>query len=243
MHIKTIFQRELRAYFTTPIAYVFIVIFLLLTGIFTFYLGDFFARGQADLMPFFSFHPWLYMIFLPAITMRLWAEERKNGTIELLFTLPITTGDIVVGKFLAAWFFTLISLILTLPIWLCVNYLGEPDNGVILASYLGSLLMAGGFLAIGACISALTKNQVIAFVLSVLACLLINLCGFPVVNDILKSWLPEILVDTINSFSFITNFDVITKGIIDVKSLCFFTSLIIFSLYTNSLLIDAKKAN
>jgi ABC-2 type transport system permease protein len=162
MRTMTIFQRELQSYFSTPIAYVFIVIFLLMTGIFTFYFGQFFSRGQADLTPFFSFHPWIYMVFIPAITMRLWAEERKAGTIELLFTLPLTTTQIVVGKFLAAWSFTLISLILTMPIWICVNYLGEPDNGVILASYLGSLLMAGGFLAIGACVSAITKNQVVA---------------------------------------------------------------------------------
>jgi ABC-2 type transport system permease protein len=242
MRTMTIFQRELQSYFSTPIAYVFIVIFLLMTGIFTFYFGQFFSRGQADLTPFFSFHPWIYMVFIPAITMRLWAEERKAGTIELLFTLPLTTTQIVVGKFLAAWSFTLISLILTMPIWICVNYLGEPDNGVILASYLGSLLMAGGFLAIGACVSAITKNQVVAFVLSLLLCLLINLSGFPMVIDLLKNWLPEIIVDTISSFSFIANFDIITKGIIDLKTLCFFASLIIFSLYANSILIESRKA-
>lgn len=243
MGIKAIFQRELQAYFTTPIAYVFIVIFLLLTGIANFYFGQFFYRGQADLNPFFSFHPWIYMVFIPAITMRLWAEERKSGTIELLFTLPLTTPQIVIGKFLAAWLFVCISLLLTFPVWICVNYLGDPDNGVILAGYLGSLLMAGGFLAIGAFISALTKNQVIAFVLTVLACLLINLSGFPIVTEFLKSWLPDIIVDTVISFSFISNFDVITKGIIDVKSLCFFTSLIVFSLYVNSILIEANKAD
>lgn len=243
MRVLAIFQRELQAYFATPIAYVFIVIFLLMTGIFTFYFGQFFLRGQADLVPFFSFHPWIYMVFIPAITMRLWAEERKSGTIELLFTLPITTSEIVVGKFLAAWFFTLISLILTMPIWLCVNYLGNPDNGVILASYIGSLLMAGGFLAIGACISALTKNQVIAFVLSLLICLLINLSGFPLVIDMLKNWAPEIIIDTISSFSFLANFEIITKGVIDLKTVCFFASLITFSLYANSILIESKKAD
>ena len=243
MSTATIFQRELQSYFTTPIAYVFIVIFLLLTGIFTFYFGQFFYRAQADLTPFFSFHPWIYMIFIPALTMRLWAEERKSGTIELLFTLPLTTMQIVVGKFLAAWCFTLLSLILTMPIWICVNYLGEPDNGVILASYFGSLLMTGGFLAIGACVSAVTKNQVVAFVLSVLICLLINLSGFPLVTDMLKNWLPEIIVETISSFSFISNFDVLTKGIVDLKSLCFFISLIVFSLYVNAVLIDVKKAD
>jgi len=243
MSIKAIFQRELQSYFSTPIAYVFIVIFLLLTGMVTFYFGQFFYRGQADLIPFFSFHPWIYIIFIPAITMRLWAEERKSGTIELLFTLPLTTAHIVIGKFLAAWLVTLVSLILTMPIWLCVNYLGEPDNGVIFAGYVGSLLMAGGFLSIGAFISALTKNQVIAFVLTVLACLLINLSGFPMVTEILNNWLPAVIVETIGSFSFIYNFDVITKGLIDVKSLCFFASLIVFSLYANSILIEANKAD
>ena len=162
--VRTIFARELKAYFTTPLAYVFIVIFLALTGSLTFFLGGFFERGQADLAPFFLFHPWLYLFLVPAIAMRLWAEERRTGTIELLMTLPTTTFAAVLGKFLAAWAFAGIALLLTFPMWLTVNWLGEPDNGVILASYLGSWVMAGAFIAIGACVSALTKNQVIAFV-------------------------------------------------------------------------------
>ena len=170
--VRTIFRRELVSYFSTPVAYVFIVMFLVLTGVFTFYIGNFFERGQADLIPFFSFHPWLYLFLVPAITMRLWAEERKSGTIELLLTLPVSMYQVVLGKFLAAWAFTGIALIFTFPIWITVNYLGDPDNGVILAAYVGSFLMAGGFLAIGAAISALSRNQVIAFILTVVTCFL-----------------------------------------------------------------------
>ena len=164
--VRTIFAREFMAYFTTPLAYVFIVIFLALTGSLTFFRGGFFERGQADLAPFFLFHPWLYLFLVPAIAMRLWAEERRTGTIELLMTLPTTTFAAVLGKFLAAWAFAAIALLLTFPMWLTVNWLGEPDNGVILASYLGSWVMAGAFIAIGACVSAMTKNQVIAFVVA-----------------------------------------------------------------------------
>ena len=178
-NVKAILKRELYGYFNTPVAYVFIIIFLFLTGIFSFYLGAFFERGQADLEPFFRFHPWLYLFLIPAIAMRLWSEERKTGTIELLMTLPISIADAVLGKFLAAWCFTAIALFLTFPMWITVNYLGEPDNTVILASYIGSLLMAGGFLAIGSCISALSKSQVIAFVISVVICFLFILSGFP----------------------------------------------------------------
>ena len=176
--LTTIFKRELRAYFATPVAYVFIVIFLVLAGVATFYMGGFYERGQADLEPFFQFHPWLYMFLIPAISMRLWSEERKAGTLELLLTLPVPLSAAVIGKFLAAWAFTAVALLGTAPLWLTVNYLGEPDNTVILAGYLGSLLMAGGFLAIGACISALTKNQVIAFVVSFVICFAFNLSGF-----------------------------------------------------------------
>jgi ABC-2 type transport system permease protein len=164
-NINIIFKRELNGYFSTPIAYVFIVIFLLLSGVFTFHLGGFFGRGQADLQAFFTFHPWLYLFLIPALSMRLWAEERKSGSIELLLTLPISITDAVLGKFLAAWAFTGIALALTFPMWITVNYLGSPDNMVIVAGYIGSLLMAGGFLAMGSSISALTKNQVIALLL------------------------------------------------------------------------------
>jgi ABC-2 type transport system permease protein len=242
-NIWVIFKRELLGYFTTPIAYVFIVIFLFLSGIFTFYLGNFFDRGQADLLPFFSFHPWLYLFLIPALAMRLWAEERKSGTIELLLTLPVTMAQAVLGKFLAAWAFTAIALALTFPIWITVNYLGDPDNGVIAAGYIGSLLMAGAFLAIGSCISAVTKNQVIAFVISVVVCLAFILSGFPMVLDFFTGWAPQVIVDAISSFSFITHFDAITKGVIDLRDLIFFVSLMALWLFANAVLLEMKKAD
>ena len=237
----TILKRELRGYFTTPVAYVFIVIFLLLTGILTFYLGGFFEREQADLAPFFFFHPWLYLILVPAISMRLWAEERKTGTIELLLTLPISTGQAVLGKFLAAWAFTTAALFATTPIWITVNVLGDPDNGVILAAYLGSLLMAGGYLAIGSCISAVTSNQVIAFVVSLVACLVFILAGLPAVLDFFTGWAPQAVIDTVSSFSFMTHFNSISKGVIDLRDVIFYGSLIGCFLLANTLILDAKK--
>ncbi len=240
--ILTVMRRELRGYFATPVAYVFIVIFLFLIGIFTFYLGGFYERGQADLEPFFRFHPWLYMLLIPAISMRLWSEERKTGTLELLMTLPVSLTEAVVGKFLAAWVFTAIALALTFPVWITVNYLGDPDNTVILAGYFGSLLMAGGFLAIGSCISALTKNQVIAFVISFVICFAFNLSGFPIVLDFFRAWAPDFVVNAISSFSFLTHFDSIMKGVIDLRDLIFFATLIVFWLYANTLAIEAKKA-
>ncbi len=237
----TILKRELRGYFTTPVAYVFIVIFLLLTGIMTFYMGGFFEREQADLAPFFFFHPWLYLILVPAISMRLWAEERKTGTIELLLTLPISTGQAVLGKFLAAWAFTTAALFATTPIWITVNVLGDPDNGVILAAYLGSLLMAGGYLAIGSCISAVTSNQVIAFVVSLVACLVFILAGLPAVLDFFTGWAPQAVIDTVSSFSFMTHFNSISKGVIDLRDVIFYASLIGCFLLANTLILDAKK--
>ena len=183
-----IVKRELGAYFSTPLAYVFIVIFLALSGAMTFFMGAFFERGQADLNSFFSFHPWLYLFLIPAISMRLWAEERKTGTIELLLTLPIPTWIIVIGKFLAAWAFIAIALGLTFPLWITVNYLGSPDNGVILASYIGSLVMAGGYLSIGSFLSAVTKNQVIAFILTAVVCFLFLMSGVELVQSFFQGW-------------------------------------------------------
>ncbi|CAN5270293.1 ABC transporter permease [soil metagenome] len=238
-----IFKRELSGYFITPVAYVFIVIFLFLSGIFTFYLGNYFERSQADLVPFFSFHPWLYLFLIPAITMRLWSEERKQGTIELLMTLPVTLGEAVVGKFLAAWAFTGIALGLTFPMWITVNYLGDPDNGVIVASYIGSLLMAGGFLAIGSFVSAISKNQVISFVISIVLCLIFVLSGYSLVIDFFSNWAPQYLIDTISSFSFLTNFNAITKGVIDLRSVIYFLTLIFCFLFANAIVVDLKKAD
>jgi len=241
--IKTVFRRELASYFATPVAYVFIVIFLVLAGMFTFYLGNFYERGQADLMPFFNFHPWLYLFLVPAVGMRLWAEERKSGTIELLLTLPITMWQAVAGKFLAAWAFIGIALVLTFPIWITVNYLGAPDNGVILASYVGSFLMAGAFLAIGSCVSACTRNQVIAFIITVVVCFLFLLAGFPLVLDVFSAWAPQGLVDAISGLSFLTHFSSISKGVIDLRDLIYFLLTIAFWLYASAVVIDLKKAD
>jgi ABC-2 type transport system permease protein len=238
-----VFRRELKSYFATPVAYVFIVIFLVLAGAFTFYLGGFYERGQADLQPFFSFHPWLYLFLVPAVSMRLWAEERKSGTIELLLSLPVTMGQAVMGKFLAAWAFIGIALALTFPIWLTVNYLGDPDNGVILASYLGSGLMAGAFLAVGACLSAATRNQVIAFILTAAVCFLFLLAGFPMVLDFFRVLFPQIIVDAVANLSFLTHFAAIAKGVLDLRDVLFFLLSIAFWLYASAVVIDLKKAD
>jgi ABC-2 type transport system permease protein len=239
----TIFKRELRSYFSTPVAYVFIVIFLLLSGAFTFYLGNFYERGQADLQPFFTFHPWLYLFLVPAVSMRLWSEERKSGTIELLLTLPLTMWQAVVGKFLAAWAFIAIALVLTFPIWITVNYLGDPDNGVIVAGYIGSLLMAGAFLAIGSCLSAATRNQVVAFILTVVICFVLLLAGFPMVLDFFRSWAPQGLVDAVAGLSFLTHFASIGKGVLDLRDIIYFVLMIGVWLYASAVVIDLKKAD
>ena len=241
--LLSIYKREFTSYFVTPVAYVFIVIFLFMTGVFSFYLGAFYESNQADLEPFFRFHPWLYLFLIPAISMRLWSDERKSGTIELLMTLPVSITDTVVAKYLAAWSFTAIALFLTFPMWITVNYLGAPDNTVILASYIGSLIMAGGFLAIGSCISALTKSQVIAFVISVVICFMFILSGFPMVLDLFESWAPQAVVDAIASFSFLTHFTSIKKGVIDIRDVIYFAALITFWLYVNIVIIENKKAN
>ena len=241
--VKALFARELKSYFATPVAYVFIVIFLVLMGTFTFYLGNFYERGQADLRPFFNFHPWLYLFLVPAISMRLWAEERRSGSIELLMTLPVTPGQAVLGKFLAAWAFTAIALVLTFPIWITVNYLGEPDNGAILTGYVGSLLMAGGFLSIGACVSAFTRNQVIAFVISIVVCFGFLLSGFPMVLDVFSGWAPQVLVDGIASLSFLTHFANISRGVIDLRDLVYFALLIGTFLYANTIVLQWKLAD
>ena len=239
--LKNIVKRELSSYFSTPLAYVFIVIFLSLLGSFTFYIGNFFVRGQADLNSFFVFHPWVYILLIPAVTMRLWAEERKTGTVELLMTLPITTTQAVIGKFLAAWIFIFVALILTFPIWITVNYLGDPDNGVIFAGYIGSLFLAGAYLAIGSSISAITKNQVIAFVIGTATCFIFTMMGLDLVLNFFKVWAPEFLVNTISSMSFLSHFESITKGVIEVRDFLFYLSVIIFWLFLNVIIVEYKK--
>jgi ABC-2 type transport system permease protein len=242
--VAAVFKRELASYFATPIAYVFIVIFLMLAGVFTFFYGGFYEAGQADLSnSFFYWHPWLYLFLVPALSMRLWAEERKSGSIELLMTLPLEAWQAVAGKFLAAWAFTGISLALTFPTWITVNYLGDPDNGAIVAAYFGSLLMAGGFLAIGACISAATKNQVIAFILSVVACFVLLAPGLGVVQQVLGGVAPQWLVDGIVSLGFQEHFEYISKGVIDLRDLVYFALLIGAALYANTVVLELKKAD
>ena len=242
-NIWIIVRRELASYFATPLAYVFIIIFLVLSSLFTFSLGNFYDRGQADLQPFFSFHPWLYLFLVPAISMRLWAEERKSGSLELLITLPVTLIEAVVGKFLAAWAFIAVALALTFPMWITVNYLGNPDNGAIFAAYLGSLFMAGGFLAIGACMSAVTRNQVIAFILAIVVCFVFLVAGLPIVLDAFRGWMPQPIVDAIASLSFLTHFRSISKGVIELRDVFYFALTIGVWLVANAIVLDARKSD
>ena len=241
--LPIIFKREFTSFFATPLAYVFLLIFLVLSSVFTFYLGGFYESGQANLNPFFNFHPWLYLFLVPALAMRMWAEERKSGTIELLMTLPITRFESVVGKFLAAWVFAGIALLLTFPMVLTVNYLGDPDNGAILTGYLGSWLLVGAYLSVGSCMSALAKNQVIAFILTVSLCFLFVVSGFSLVLDIFNGWAPQWLLDAVASFSFLTRFQAISKGGIDVRDLLYFLSFITAWLIATAVVIDLKKAD
>ncbi len=242
-NLGVIMKRELASYFATPVAYVFIVIYLVMSAAFTFYLGSFFEREIADLEPFFRFHPWLYLFLVPAIGMRLWAEERRYGTVELLLTLPITATEAVLGKFLAAWLFVGLALALTFPIWITVNILGQPDNGVIVAAYLGSWLMAGGFLAISACLSAATRNQVVAFILSVVVCFLFLLSGLPMVLDLFRGWLPQPMIDGIANLSFLVHFSSLSRGVIDLRVLIYFALVIGFWLTANRIVLELKKAD
>lgn len=235
-------KREFAAYFATPLAAVFLTIFVAATGAFAFYIGGFFQRGQANLDSFFAYHPWLYLLLVPAVAMRLWAEERKSGTIELLMTLPVSPTEAILGKFAAAWAFIGLALILTFPMWITVNILGNPDNGVILTSYIGSFLVAGAFLAIGSFISALTKNQVIAFILSATICFLFLTSGMELVQNVLRSWTPRIVSDAVASMSFLSHYEEITRGVIGLDSIVFFASLIVFALFANAIAVSQKKS-
>ena len=240
--IRIICRRELEAYFTSPVAYVFLVIFLLLTGFFTFTAGAFFERGEASLSAFFGWHPWLYLVLVPAVGMRLWAEERRAGTIELLLTMPITAWQAIIGKFLASWIFLALALVLTFPVVLTVNVLGEPDNGAIAAGYVGSLLLAGAYLALTCMTSALTRNQVVAFILSVVICLFLILAGFNPVTDLLARWTSPEVVDTVAAFSVMTHFDGFQKGVLDSRDLIFFFSVIGFALFATGVIIRGHRA-
>ncbi len=240
--ILTIAKRELTSYFTSPVAYVFLVIFLLLAGFFTFTAGNFFERGEASLAAFFGWHPWLYLVVVPAIGMRLWAEERRSGTLELLFTMPISTWQAIIGKFLASWLFLAVALALTFPALITVNVLGEPDNGAIFAGYLGSFFLAGAYLAITCMTSAMTRNQVVAFILAVVICLFLVLAGFNPVTDLMTRWASPAVVDTVAAFSVVTHFDGFQRGVIDTRDLFFFLSVIGFALFATGIILRGHRA-
>jgi ABC-2 type transport system permease protein len=241
-NIKAVMKRELGGYFTSPIAYVFLVIFLLLTGFFTFTVGNFFERAEASLVSFFTWHPWLYLFLVPAVGMRLWSEERRLGTLELLLTLPITTWQAIVGKFLASWVFLALALLLTFPVVITVNWLGDPDNGVIIAGYVGSLLLAGAYLAISCMTSAMTRNQVISFILSVMICLFLILAGYTPVTDLLTRFANPVVVQTIAAFSVMTHFEGFQRGVLDTRDVVFFASVIGFALFTTGVIIRNQRA-
>lgn len=241
--VRIILRREFASYFATPLAYVILVFFLFFANFLAFVFGRLFERGQADLLPFFSYMPWLYLFLAPAIAMRLWAEERRSGSIELLLTQPVTLWQAVLGKFFAAWLFIGFALVLTFPIWITVNYLGDPDNGAIVTGYIGSLLVAGGMLAIGACFSALTRNQVIAFILAFVVCGLFLLSGFSLVLDAFQSWAPQPVIDAVASLSFLTHFGSIAKGVIDIRDLLYFATVIAAWLMATAIVLDLKKAD
>jgi ABC-2 type transport system permease protein len=240
--IRTIVKRELASYFTSPVAYVFLVIFLLLTGFFTFTAGNFLERGEASLAAFFGWHPWVYLVLVPAVGMRLWAEERRSGTMELLLTMPVAPWQAIVAKFLASWLFLALALALTFPAIVTVNLLGDPDNGMIAAGYLGSLLLAGAYLAITCMTSAMTRNQVVAFILAVVVCLFLILAGFNPVTDLRVRWASPAVVDTIAAFSVVTHFDGFQRGVIDARDLVFFLSIIGFALFATGVIIRGHRA-
>jgi len=242
-NVWVVAKRELKSYFATPVAYVFLVVFLLLAGFMTQFLGSFYERNQADLLAFFTWHTWMYLFLVPAISMRLWSEERRNGTIELLMTLPITEGQAVLGKYFAAWLFAGFALALTFPVWITVSYLGDPDQGAILTGYLGSFLMAGAFLALGSMISACTKNQVIAFVVTATVCFFFVLADLPFVANAIDAYLPDFVGELVRGIGFMTHFDGLQRGVVELSSVLFFGSLIGFALYVNTLLVSHLKAS
>lgn len=242
-HTLTIFRRELKSYFNSPVAYVFLVAFLLLTGFLTFMAGFYYERRVADLRDsFFIWHPWVYLLLIPAATMGSWAEERRTGTIELLLTMPITLWQAIVGKFLAAWLFIAIALGLTFPIVITTAFLGDPDVGVMACGYLGSLLMAGAYVAVGTLASALTKSQVISFVIALGVCLLMVLGSLPPVTNMLK-WLPAFVVDGVSYSSFWYHFESLKRGVVDLKDLVYYASVILFMLFATQVVLDNRKSS
>jgi ABC-2 type transport system permease protein len=240
--VGIILRRELASYFSTPLAMVVILFFLVLANVFAFFLGSLYERGQADMVSFFRFLPWLYLLLCPAVSMRLWAEERRSGSIELLLTMPITLWQAVIGKFLAAWIFVGIALALTFPLWISVNYLGNPDNGVIVAAYLGSFFVAGGFLAVGSFTSSLSKNQLIAFLVAAAICFVLLLAGYPMTTVWFESWAPQWLVACIYGLSFLAHFESIIKGVFDLRDILYFALVSIFFLLASATVLEAVKS-
>jgi len=240
-NIRAIFKREISGYFGSPLAYVFIVIFLLLLGFFTFYVSNFFEAGQADLRGFFEWHPWIFMFLIPAIAMKLWAEERRMGTIELILTFPVTVGEAILGKFLAAWVFIGIGLFLTFPMVITVAYLGEPDLGSTFCSYIGSFLMAGAFLSVGIMTSSLTRSQVISFIVSIVICLFFILAGYPPVTEVLSGWSPVWLLNIVSYLSFLSHYISIERGVLDLRDIVYYLSVIFFMLFMNGMIIQNRR--
>ncbi|MFC7292210.1 ABC transporter permease subunit [Hirschia litorea] len=240
--VTSIYNRELRAYFFTPLAYVFIAVFLLSLGAFTFEIGRFFDTNRADLSPFFFFHPWLYLVFLPAVTMRLWAEEIRSGTLELLLTLPAPVWALVVGKFLAAWTVAGVALLMTFPMWISVNYLGSPDNTAIMLAYIMSFMMAGGYVALSGALSALAGNQVVAFVLAVTIGFVFTVMGLPLVASGLAGFLGAGVAEAARSFSFLTHFEAAQRGVLELRALLFYAGFIVLWLTLNTLWISSRRA-
>lgn len=242
-NLKALFKREFFGYFRSPVAYVFTVIFLVASVGSTFFIGRLYESNQASLDPLFNFLPWLFLVLIPALGMRLWAEERHSGTIELLFTLPVNMSEAVLAKFLSGWAFVCIAVSLTFPLVITVAYLGDPDWGVIVSSYLGSFLMAGAFLAVSCMASALTKNQVIAFILGVLISFLMVLLGWGLFTDILSAILPIYIVDFISSIGIMPHFFTMTKGMIDTRDILYFLMVSGISLSLNVVFLNSKKAS
>ncbi len=242
-NIKGVVKRELAGYFGSPVAYVFIVVFLLLCGFFTFYISHFYEVGQADLRAFFEWHPWIFLFLVPAVGMRLWAEERRTGTIEIILTLPITLPEIILGKFIAAWLFIGLALFLTFPLVVTVSYLGDPDMGAVFCSYFGSFMLAGAYLSVGSMSSSLTRNQVISFIVSVIICLFLVLAGWPPITEILLGWAPPWLVDVISGFSFMTHFTSMERGVLDLRDLFYYISVIFFMLFSNGVILQNRRAS
>lgn len=241
-NIYTIAKRELQSFFGSPVAYVFIVIFLLMTGAFTFIFGQLFERGEASLAMFFTWHPWLYLFLVPAVGMRLWSEEQRMGTMELLLTMPITPWQAIGGKFMASWLILLLALAMTFPVWLTVSYLGDPDHGVIMGGYFGSFMLAGAYLAITSMTSAMTRNQVISFIVSVVICFGLIMIGFPQVTEFLNARLPQGLVNFVTQFGVMPHFEGFQRGVIDSRDLIYFISLMFFSLFTTGVILRGHRA-